>query len=163
VKVVEPLKLIGGMAAAGGLALMNQGGCDLTRLSKNWLMIVGKYYRLDDGIPYPPFPRMKESELAFWSLLNSSSTIDVSAGCCVIGVASSQSGASPRPRCIGQVDFLCNDKRRLSIKATYIIVASYDGDIMTMSGADHRSGGEPRYKYITFKNRKPKHVYLHAS
>ena len=32
-QVMEPLTMIGGMAAAGGVALMNQGGCGLTGLS----------------------------------------------------------------------------------------------------------------------------------
>lgn len=42
VKVVEPLEMIGGMAAAGGVALMNQGGCGLTGLSRNWSMLCGE-------------------------------------------------------------------------------------------------------------------------
>jgi hypothetical protein len=57
VKVVEPLKMIGGMAAAGGVSLMNQGRCGLTGLAKNWSILVGEYYGLSDGMPYPPFPR----------------------------------------------------------------------------------------------------------
>lgn len=32
----------GGMAAAGGVALMNQGGCGLTGLSRNWSMLCGE-------------------------------------------------------------------------------------------------------------------------
>jgi hypothetical protein len=145
VKVVEPLTMIGGMAAAGGVALMNQGGCGLTGLSKNWSMIVGSYYGLekDQGMPFPPFPRMKESELAFWTLLNSSSTIHTSVGCHVVSVE--QPTASG---CIGQADFVCDkEKKVLSVKATYIIDASYDGDIMTMAGVDHTSGREPKSKY----------------
>lgn len=57
VKVVEPLRMIGGMAAAGGVSLMNQGGCGLTGLAKNWSILVGQYYGLTDGMPYPPSPR----------------------------------------------------------------------------------------------------------
>lgn len=57
VKVVEPLTMIGGMAAAGGVSLMNQGRCGLTGLAKNWSILVGEYYGLSDGMPYPPFPR----------------------------------------------------------------------------------------------------------
>jgi heterodisulfide reductase subunit A-like polyferredoxin len=42
VKMVEPLTMIGGMAAAGGVALMNQGGCGLSGLAKNWSSLVGE-------------------------------------------------------------------------------------------------------------------------
>jgi hypothetical protein len=150
VKVVEPLHMIGGMAAAGGVSLMNQGGCGLTGLSAKWNQLVGKYYGLDDGMPFPPFPRMEESELAFWELLNSSSTIDTSLGCHVVHVE-----LPTKDGCIGQVDFSCDDDKShqhqqntlLKIKASYIIDASYDGDIMVMAGVDHTSGREPRSKY----------------
>eukprot|EP00980_Cylindrotheca_fusiformis_P013004 scaffold3248_cov112-Cylindrotheca_fusiformis.AAC.5 len=157
VKVVEPLHMIGGMAAAGGVSLMNQGGCGLTGLSKQWNQLVGRYYGVADGMPFPPFPRMKESELAFWELLNSSSTtIDVSLGCHPISVKfPTTSEEQEQEGCIGQVDFSCHEKNDphrvtnsiLSIKASYIIDASYDGDIMVLAGVDHTFGREPRSKY----------------
>lgn len=51
--------------------------------------------------------------------------------------------------CIGQVDFLCdNDTRIVAIKATYVIDASYDGDVMTMAGGiDYTSGREARSEH----------------
>jgi hypothetical protein len=101
----------------------------------------GKYYGLDGGMPYPPFPRMKESELAFWELLRSSSSIDVSIGCHAVSVEKGEDGF------LGQVEFLCNQTDSLRVRASYIIDASYDGDIMTLAGVDHSYGREARSKY----------------
>ena len=89
VKVMEPLEMIGGMAAAGGVALMNQGGCGLTGLSRNWSMICGEYYH---GFPtlmtptHAPFPSMNVSEMAFWQLLRSRSSISTSTLCRAVAV-----------------------------------------------------------------------------
>lgn len=70
VKVMEPLHMIGGMGAAGGVALMNQG-CGIvgvTGLAKNWSLICGEHYY---GMPKMVlFPSMKVAEMAFWKLLN---------------------------------------------------------------------------------------------
>lgn len=151
VKVVEPLTMIGGMAAAGGVSLMNQGGCGLTGLAAKWNRLVGSYYNLSNGMPYPPFPRMVESELAMWDLLNyENSTIDVSLGCHVMDVH------LPEPGCVGIVDFICDDDmdenneidaKSFSVHAKYVIDASYDADIMVMAGVDHASGRESRSEY----------------
>lgn len=48
---------------------------------------------------------------------------------------------------VGRVDFLCaNDTEHMSVYASYIIDATYDGDIMTMvGGIDYTSGREPRF------------------
>lgn len=130
--------MIGGMAAAGGVALMNQGGCGLSGLSGNWSRIVSSFYGVNEGVT---FPRMKESELAFWTLLNSSSSIDTTLGCHVVKVSSPQVG------CIGQIDFECEGGDKLAILASYVIDSSYDGDLMTMAKVNHTSGREPRSKY----------------
>lgn len=138
VKVVEPLKMIGGMAAAGGVALMNQGGCGLSGLAGNWSRIVSNFYGVKRGVT---FPRMKESELAFWTLLNSSSSIDTTLGCHAVKVSLPELG------CIGRIDFECEGGDNFAVRASYVIDASYDGDLMTMSNVDHTSGREPRKKY----------------
>ena len=130
--------MIGGMAAAGGVALMNQGGCGLSGLSGNWSRIVSSFYGLKDGVT---FPRMKESEMAFWTLLNSSSSIDTTIGYHVVSVS------VQHPGCIGQVEFEDSQGQKFRVQASYVIDASYDGDIMTMAGVDHTHGREPRSKY----------------
>lgn len=130
--------MIGGMAAAGGVALMNQGGCGLTGLSGNWSRIVSNLYGLDGGVT---FPRMKESELAFWTLLNSSKSIETVLGCHAEHVSSNQQG------CVGVVHFECDDREGFSVEATYVIDASYDGDIMVLGKVDHTSGRESRSQY----------------
>jgi hypothetical protein len=84
--------------------------------------------------------------MAFWTLLNSRTSISVSTGCRVVKVARGTGGAQG---CLGQVDFLCaNDTQPVSIRATYLIDASYDGDLMTMAGGiDYTSGREARSVY----------------
>lgn len=138
VKVVEPLRMIGGMAAAGGVALMNQGGCGLSGLSGNWSRIVSSFYGLEQGVT---FPRMKESERAFWTLLNSSASINTTVGCHPLNVS------IPIEGCIGKVYFMCDNGEDFVIEASYIIDASYDGDIMTLAKVDSTFGREPRSKY----------------
>ena len=51
VKVMDPRTMFGGMAAANGLVLMNQGGCGLTGLSRNWSMLCEEYYTIDERVP----------------------------------------------------------------------------------------------------------------
>ncbi len=138
VKVVEPLRMIGGMAAAGGVALMNQGGCGLSGLSGNWSRIVSSFYGLKEGVT---FPRMKESELAFWVLLNSSTSIETTLGCHAVNVSVGMKG------CVGQIHFVCDDDNEFEVQASYVIDASYDGDIMTLSKVDSTFGREPRSKF----------------
>eukprot|EP00035_Acanthoeca_spectabilis_P026015 m.460925 g.460925 ORF g.460925 m.460925 type:complete len:691 (+) comp22172_c0_seq1:81-2153(+) len=149
VKVMEPLEMIGGMAAAGGVALMNQGGCGLSGLSRNWSLLCGEYYFGYPTLMTPtraPFPSMNVSEMAFWTLLRSQESISVLTGCRAVSVTRSTAGAEG---CLNQVDFLCsNDTKQVSIQATYIIDASYDGDIMTMAGGiDYTSGREAKDVY----------------
>eukprot|EP00039_Didymoeca_costata_P010651 m.144175 g.144175 ORF g.144175 m.144175 type:complete len:689 (+) comp14911_c0_seq5:163-2229(+) len=139
VAVMEPLKMIGGMGAAGGVALMNQG-CGLagvTGLAKNWSLLCGQYYY---GTPrMVTFPSMNVSAYAFWQLLNSSGSVDTSVGCRAVNVTKDGS-------CLTKVDFLCDDDNQLvTIQAKYMIDASYDGDLMTMAGGiDYTSGRESR-------------------
>lgn len=146
VQVMEPLEMIGGMGAAGGVALMNQG-CGLegvTGLAKNWSLLCGEYYYGTDNPHMVMFPSMNVSEWAFWRLLNSTASISTSVGCRVAAVAKADTGG-----CVGRVDFLCdNDTRPVSVLATYVIDASYDGDIMVMAGGiDHTHGREGRSVY----------------
>ena len=96
---------------------------------------------------HAPFPSMNVSEWAFWTLLRSRHSINVSTGCRPTAVTRDGADAAR----LGRVDFLCaNDTQRMSISASYIIDASYDGDVMTMArGIDYTSGREPRFVLIT--------------
>lgn len=135
--IVEPLQMIGGMAAAGGVALMNQGGCGLTGLSGNWSRIVSSLYGTKDRVT---FPRMKESEIAFWSLLNATKNVETRLGCHAIVVTSGEG-------CLGEISFECDQLDDFSITASYVIDCSYDGDIMTLGNVDHTFGRESRKQY----------------
>lgn len=105
---------------------------------------------------------MKESELGFWKLLNSSATINVTTGCHVVAVAvehrsegrnitnNNESDTNHSSRPIGSIrtiNFQCDDGNDFGVTATYVIDASYDGDIMVMAGVDHTSGREARSEY----------------
>lgn len=70
-----------------------------------------------------------------------SHSISTSTGCRAVNVLKVNSSGR-----VTQVDFLCDgDSRAVSIQATYVIDASYDGDIMTMAGGiDHTYGREAR-------------------
>jgi hypothetical protein len=103
---------------------------------------------------------MKESVLGFWKLLNSSATISVTTGCHVVTVAvedrsedrtvingTNVTHSSRRIGSIHTIDFQCDDGNNFSVDASYVIDASYDGDIMVMAGVDHTSGREARSQY----------------
>ena len=144
VQVMEPLRIIGGMGAAGGVALMNQG-CGLggvTGLAKNWSRLCAEFYGVPDQTM--TFPSMNVSEWAFWQLLESSPAISTEVGCRPVAVA--KNGASG---CLSRVTFLCNDDQdTIVVEASYMVDASYDGELMVLAGGiDHRSGREPRSLY----------------
>jgi len=126
---------------------MNQGGCGLTGLSGNWSELVGEYYY---GTKRPfsnnPFPSMNVSEYAFWQLLRSDSKIDVATGCRASSVGRA---ASSTPGCLAEVSFVCEGgKEPMTVQATYVIDASYDGDVMTMAGGiDYTFGREANTTY----------------
>jgi hypothetical protein len=143
VVVLEPLQMIGGMAAAGGVALMNQGGCGLTGLSRNWSMLCGEYYYGTPQLMTPvhaPFPSMNVSEMAFWKLLRSVDSITVKTGCRAVAVTKpSGSGSGIAPSCLSEVQYLCNgDTEALTIRASYMIDASHVEVFQILSGS-------PRY------------------
>lgn len=142
VKVVEPLGMIGGMAAAGGVALMNQG-CGIggvTGLARNWSELCGLQYYGELGHPVI-FPQMSVSEKAFWTLLNATGSVSTTTGCHAVNV--SNDGG-----CIGDVLFACDNGDAFEIRASYVVDASYDGDIMTLAGGiDYTSGREANTTY----------------
>lgn len=83
---------------------------------------------------------MRAIEL-FLKLLYRPGSISTSTGCHVVSV-------NKTGECISQATFICNDTITKTIQASYVIDASYDGDIMTMAGdIDYVYGREPRSKF----------------
>ena len=150
VLVMEPLTMIGGMGAAGGVGLMNQGCgvAGVTGLARNHSLLCGEYYYGAGTGRQVLFPSMNVSAWAFWTLLNSTGTVETRLGCRPVSTFKSTS-PTDGDGCISRVDFLCEgDTARVSVKSSYVIDASYDGDIMVQAGGiEYAYGREARNVY----------------
>jgi hypothetical protein len=118
---MEPLTMIGGMGAAGGVGLMNQGagaaGC--TGLCQVWGRLNGRHYPAGSGLNL--FPDMYVAEQSFWAMLNGSESVTTAPGCRLVSVG--KAGA-----CLTQAQFLCaEDTQPVTVLASVFIDASYDG------------------------------------
>jgi hypothetical protein len=145
VLVMEQLAMIGGMGAAGGVGLMNQGAglAGVSGLGKVWATLNGAYYH--PGIPDPPlntFPDLFVAAASFWKMLNATPSITTRLGCRL--TAANKSGD-----CFLSADFLCNnDTEAVTVIASMFIDASYDGEFMVAGGGiDYVSGREPSSMY----------------
>lgn len=137
VALFEPLAMIGGMGAAGGVGLMNQG-CGLegvTGLGRVWGLLNGAYYSGPKNPPLNVFPDMFVAENSFWLMLNSTPGVTVWPGCRLVDVR--RNGT-----CLTDADFLCaDDTLAVSVAASAFIDASYDGDVMVAAGGIDFSHG----------------------
>jgi hypothetical protein len=140
VLLLEPLTMIGGMGAAGGVGLMNQG-CGpegATGLGRVWGLLNGEAYGHNDTLNLFPAPSvMAES---FWKMINATKGISVRLGCRLSSVKRGDGD------CIQSAEFLCEkDTVVLLVNASIFIDATYDGDIMVGAGGiDYAHGREPR-------------------
>lgn len=138
VLIMEELNMIGGMGAAGGVGLMNQGagndGC--TGLGRVWGQLNAARY--PGGPPLNLFPDMWVAADSFWTMVNATDSITTRLGCRLVG-AGRGAGA-----CIASADFLCSgDTEAVTVTATYFIDASYDGSLMVAAGGiDYAWGRE---------------------
>ena len=130
VALFEPLTMIGGMGAAGGVGLMNQG-CGLagvTGLGREWGLLNGAYYNGAVNPPLNVFPDMFVAEQSFWIMLNATPGVTVWPGCRLVDV--SRNGT-----CVSEANLLCaGDTVALTVAASVFIDASYDGDVMVAAG-----------------------------
>ena len=140
VLLLEPLTMIGGMGAAGGVGLMNQGAGDAgaTGLARVWGLLNGKAYGQPNTLNLFPAPSVMAA--SFLQMLNST-TVVTRLGCRLTSVARATTSS-----CVANADFLCdNDTASLHVTASYFIDASYDGDIMVRAGGiDFAAGREAR-------------------
>lgn len=127
VALFEPLKMIGGMGAAGNLAL-NDGGvaAERTGLALNFSLINGIHYygTYDKQVPHP------ESFVAnntFYTMLEAANVEDIRLNCRLLSA-----NASFGARTIQSVQVACLPD---PVTATVFIDASYDGDLMV--AAEH--------------------------
>lgn len=126
VALYEPLKMIGGMGAAGNLALNDGGmGAERTGLAKVFSLLNGAYYNLTTEVPHP---ESFVAEASFYKMLANANVKTIKLDCRVVGATTtSNSGVSS----IQSVNFFCEPN---PITATVFIDASYDADIMTSAG-----------------------------
>lgn len=142
VALYEPLKMIGGMGAAGNLAL-NDGGqqAERTGLAKNFTLLNGKAYGLDTEVAHP---ESFVSEASFRTLLAAANVTKIELDCRLLSVqtekitrkqagssSSSPSASSDTMSRIASIGLLCESA---PVTASVFIDASYDGEIMVGAG-----------------------------
>ena len=125
VALFEPLKMIGGMGAAGNLAL-NDGGLNAERtgLALNFTLLNGKAYNLSTEVPHP---ESFVAEASFQTMLAKASVTKVELDCRLLSATASKP-ATGSPSKVESITVLCEPD---PVTATVFIDASYDGDVMT--------------------------------
>ena len=137
VRVVEPLLMLGGMAVAGGVGLMNnEDGVYGQGLGGRWCALNGAAY----GNASRPncFPEMHVGEASFLAMVEGTANLTLTLGCRLVSVL--RGGGA----CLASASFLCaNDSQPLEVRARVFIDASYDGDAMVAAGGvSYASGRE---------------------
>lgn len=140
VGLFEPLGMIGGMGAAGNLAL-NDGGIDAERtgLARNFSRINGIHYY---GIPEKevPHPESFVANRTFYTMLEAANVTDVRLNCRLLTANTTASGSA-----VASIRVSCLEH---PVRAIVFVDASYDGDIMVESGGvDYTCGREAMSTY----------------
>jgi hypothetical protein len=139
VHVFEQLPMIGGMAVAGGVGLMNnEKGVYGQGIGGQWCALNGRAY--NSSTPNC-FPEMHIGEASLWRLVNGTANLTVTLGCRFLSV--DRAGAR-----LNAATFLCaDDSQPRTVSARVFIDASYDGDAMVAAGVTHAHGREGRGEF----------------
>jgi hypothetical protein len=134
VHIFEPLTMLGGMAVAGGVGLMNnEQGVYGQGIGGRWCALNARAYGTNKS---NCFPEMHVGEASFKTMLAETPNVTLSLGCRLLGV--DRAGA-----CLTAARFLCaNDTVAVTATARVFIDASYDGDAMVAAGVSHAHGRE---------------------
>jgi len=133
VHVFEPLAMLGGMAVAGGVGLMNnQEGVYGQGLGGEWCKRNARAY--GHNASSNCFPEMHVGEASFRAMVDETANLTLSLGCRLLGV--DRAGA-----CLTAARFLCNGAA-VTATARVFIDATYDGDAMVAAGVSHAHGRE---------------------
>ena len=134
VHIFEPLAMLGGMAVAGGVGLMNnEAGVYGQGLGGRWCALNARAY---NATKPNCFPEMKVGEASFRSMIDATANLTLSLGCRLLAV--DRAGA-----CLTTARFLCaDDAEPVTVTARIFIDASYDGDAMVAAGVTHAHGRE---------------------
>lgn len=128
VALYEPLGMLGGMGAAGNLALNDGGqGAERTGLAKVFSLLNGKAYGLDTEVCHP---ESFVAEKSFYAMLSNASVAKVAVDCRLLSASTAPGPGGPSSR-VGSISVLCEP---LPISATVFIDASYDGEVMVAAG-----------------------------
>jgi hypothetical protein len=121
VALLEPLKMIGGMGAAGNLAL-NDGGttAEKTGLALNFTLMNGEYYYGASANKQVPHPESFVANSTFYKMLDNSNVKDIFLDCRLQLVTT-------KATTISSISVSCLSQ---PISAVVFIDASYDGEIM---------------------------------
>ena len=136
VLVLERLPMLGGMAVAGGVGLMNnEQGVYGQGIGGTWCALNGRYYNASNAKPNC-FAESHVGEASFWTMVNGTANLTLTLGCRL--VSASRGGGA----CLASASFLCaNDAEPLTVTARAFIDASYDGDLMVAAGGVSYAAG----------------------
>jgi hypothetical protein len=127
VALFEPLPMIGGMGAAGGLALNDGGqGAERTGLARDFALRNGRAYGLNDTEVC--HPESFVAEASFYAMLEAANVSVVKLGCRLL---SAQTAAASGGSRVASVSVLCEPQ---PVSATVFVDASYDGELMVAAG-----------------------------
>ena len=136
VLVLERLPMLGGMAVAGGVGLMNnEQGVYGQGIGGRWCALNGRYYNASSTTPNC-FAESHVGEASFWTMVNGTANLTLTLGCRLVSAA--RGGGA----CLASASFLCaNDAEPLTVTARAFIDASYDGDLMVAAGGVSYAAG----------------------
>eukprot|EP00040_Diaphanoeca_grandis_P027150 m.153873 g.153873 ORF g.153873 m.153873 type:complete len:638 (+) comp30857_c1_seq3:113-2026(+) len=137
VALYEPLKMIGGMGAAGNLALHDGGA--ISGLGTEFSMLAAKWYNISSPVLQP---ESFVSVAVYHQMLASANVTEIKLDCRVTGATSeTMAGVSK----VKSINVFCEND---PVTATVFIDASYDGDIMTAVGdVKYTAGRESNTTY----------------
>lgn len=143
VALFEPLPMIGGMGAAGNLAL-NDGGmaAERTGLAYNFSLLNGEQYGLPAGEEVP-HPESFVAEATFYRMLAAAQVTTIKLDCRLLSAkrAKMANGASK----VESISVACDPD---AVRADVFIDASYDGELMVAIGdVEYTAGREANTTY----------------
>ena len=122
----ESLDMIGGMGAAGNLALHDGGFNAISGLALNYTVLNGAYYNSTRPVQQP---ESFVSNASFYKMLARAGVTHIKLGCRVTAAATVGTGASGSK--VESMTVICENE---PVTATVFIDASYDGDLMVAAG-----------------------------
>lgn len=140
VALFEPLPMIGGMGAAGNLAL-NDGGqaAERTGLARDFALRNGRAYGLNNSEVC--HPESFVAEASFYAMLADANVSAVKVDCRLLSAATARgvgggpggpgAGAGAAASFVTSISVLCEPQ---PVSATVFIDASYDGEVMVAAG-----------------------------